>query len=50
MPDITMCKSEECEKRMLCFRSTAVPDPYGQSYSDFTPEDAECEYYLPQEA
>jgi hypothetical protein len=41
MPDITMCKSEVCEKRMLCFRSTAVPD-LGQSYSDFTPEDAEC--------
>lgn len=32
MPDITMCEDHVCPKRENCFRYTAIPDPYRQSY------------------
>lgn len=35
MPDITMCISRECPERKNCYRSTAKPDEYGQSWSNF---------------
>ena len=31
MPDISMCKNEECDKKDNCYRYTAMPD-YMQSY------------------
>ena len=34
MPDITMCMSIECPKRLQCYRFIAIPD-YIQSYADF---------------
>lgn len=41
MPDITMCRSNDCPKRSHCYRAQAKPDKL-QSYSDFS---AECFQY-----
>ena len=35
MPDITMCLNEDCQKKDDCYRYTAKPTPYMQSYADF---------------
>lgn len=32
MPDISMCKNEDCKDKDSCYRYTAKPDPYWQSY------------------
>ena len=32
MPDITMCQEDQCPRRNLCYRYTARPDQYWQSY------------------
>ena len=42
MPDIAMCENEKCPKKDKCYRFTATPDPYMQTYSDFKNEDGEC--------
>ena len=34
MPDITMCMSTDCPKRLQCLRFMAKPN-YVQSYADF---------------
>jgi hypothetical protein len=51
MPDITMCKGLDCPKKHSCWRFTANPTPYGQSYFTNPPfiNDGEfsCEYYWP---
>ena len=33
--DYTLCKTENCAIKMICFRSRATPDPLYQSYADF---------------
>lgn len=50
MPDISMCKNMHCPLKETCYRFTASPSIYGQSYSDFAPRitkkgEAKCEYY-----
>lgn len=35
MPDITMCVSRGCPKKNECYRYTAKPDKYYQSYADY---------------
>jgi hypothetical protein len=35
MPDITMCQNDKCPLKDECYRHTATPDPYLQSYSRF---------------
>jgi hypothetical protein len=35
MPDITMCKNEQCAEKEKCYRYKATPNEYWQSYSDF---------------
>ena len=48
MPDITMCKDEQCPKKEQCHRFTAKPDEYAQSYFMQTPRKGkECVYYWP---
>lgn len=51
MPDISMCQNNDCPLRESCYRFTATPDKYMQSYSDFefTIKDGitECNNYLP---
>ena len=45
MPDITMCKGEDCPQKESCYRYTAVPDIY-QSYFVEPPNDGEkCNDY-----
>jgi hypothetical protein len=41
MPDITMCKGENCPKKDTCLRYTALPDKYGQSYFLKSPVEVE---------
>lgn len=37
MPDITMCTNEEC--KLDCYRKTAIPHEYSQSYCYFEPNE-----------
>lgn len=55
MPDITMCIGEDCEVKNTCYRFTANPNKYQQSYFDITPFIVNncrqvCEYYWPTDA
>lgn len=43
-PDIAMCSNEECDRKDTCYRFTAVPNPYRQSYAMFNHED--CDNYI----
>lgn len=50
MPDITMCRDAGCRDRNRCWRFTAKPDPYWQSYFVETPREPGCEgceYFWP---
>ena len=38
MPDISMCLNKKCELRKKCYRFTAEPSQYRQSYANFKPE------------
>lgn len=52
MPDITMCKGVHCQKRDSCYRFTATPSKYLQSYfaePNVQEADGSCKYYLPEE-
>ena len=44
MPDITMCKNEECKLKEKCFRFTAIPSTF-QSYFYVNPNENSCEYF-----
>lgn len=48
MPDITMCDDKHCPSRRTCYRFTATPSVFSQSYGNFGRErDQErCEAYL----
>jgi hypothetical protein len=47
MPDISKCSNSECSLSEFCYRFTCKPDPYYQSYSDFSQEeDGNCQYFL----
>lgn len=49
MPDITMCQSEVCIVRETCYRYTAKPNKYRQSYFFRAPgKDEKCKYYAPR--
>ncbi len=48
MPDITMCRDEECVKRATCYRFVAKPSEYWQSWFTESPRNKEtdvCGYY-----
>lgn len=45
MPDIAMCLNEECPLKETCYRFTATPSEYWQSYMDFKYEDG-CKDYI----
>ena len=51
MPDISMCNGEGCPRKETCYRFTAKPSEFMQSYFMNAPikEDDECEYYWPNE-
>lgn len=39
MPDISLCRNEQCPKKKYCYRFNATPEPMYQSYADFKPDD-----------
>jgi hypothetical protein len=48
MPDISMCKGAFCPIYNKCYRFTATPSQYHQSYLTTSPYDLdkeECEYF-----
>lgn len=51
MPEITMCDNASCPKRENCYRSTAEPSAFYQSYAHFEPRwkfnSFVCDYYIP---
>lgn len=48
MADITMCNGKNCDLAFTCYRYTATPSKYMQSYFAEVPiEDGECAYYIP---
>lgn len=38
MPDITLCTNTVCPLRPKCYRATAKPDEYWQSYAKYEPK------------
>lgn len=51
MPDITMCPGTNCPQREKCYRFTAKPSEYMQSYFMEAPiKDGKCEYYWGENA
>jgi hypothetical protein len=46
MADITKCKGEGCETKFTCYRFTAKPSEFRQSYFMESPiKNNGCEYY-----
>jgi hypothetical protein len=46
MPDITMCEGTHCPIKENCYRYTAKPNEYRQSYFVTPPyKDGKCEHY-----
>jgi hypothetical protein len=47
MPDISMCEGTGCPIKETCYRFTAKPSEYRQSYISVPPfkKDKTCEYY-----
>ena len=46
MPDISLCKNEECPRKKSCFRFMAKPKAVWQSYQGFNHRNGECEYFI----
>jgi len=47
MADITMCSGEKCPLKQICYRYTAKPSEFRQSYFSRPPvSEGECEYFL----
>jgi len=44
MPDISMCSNNNCIKANRCYRFIAIPNPYRQSYGEFSQDP--CEYFI----
>lgn len=50
MPDIAMCKGDNCPLKRTCYRFTAKPSEYLQSYFLNVPYDEKegtCNYQIP---
>jgi hypothetical protein len=47
MPDIAMCKGDNCPSKHTCYRFLATPSEYVQSYFHPTPntETGKCDEY-----
>ena len=49
MPDITMCEGKECPIKETCYRHTADPNPYRQSYFMEIPynlKEGKCDHFM----
>ena len=48
MPDISMCLGPvDCKVKSNCYRKTAIPSSFWQSYADFKPNGVACDHYWP---
>ena len=46
MPDICMCEGTGCPLKEKCYRYTATPFEYAQTYFSVVPyKDGECEHF-----
>lgn len=47
MPDITMCEGTDCPHKEKCYRFTAEPSEFMQSYFETPPikDDGKCDHY-----
>ncbi len=47
MSDITKCTGEGCMRKTMCYRFTAKPHEYRQSYFSFVPveKDGKCKHF-----
>lgn len=46
MPDISMCWNKECPKKLKCYRFTAIPNEFRQTFADFKPdEEGVCDHF-----
>lgn len=47
MVDISMCTNQDCPSKDTCYRFTASPNVWRQSYMEFKPEvdSNQCKYY-----
>lgn len=51
MPDISMCRNEQCPKHKYCYRFNATPDRHMQAYADFKPDDkGNCDAFWKMES
>lgn len=46
MPDIALCLNEKCPSRQNCWRYTAIPYEYCQSYAEFELEGEKCSSFI----
>lgn len=48
MPDITMCANKKCPLKKTCYRYTATPSKFMQSYAGFEydKDTKSCDYYV----
>lgn len=49
MPDISMCANALCPSKNYCYRFTAKPSEFCQSYAGFSPKegDDKCDMFYP---
>jgi hypothetical protein len=49
MPDVAMCKGQDCPRALNCYRFTAKPSEFRQSYFVKAPikADGTCDYMYP---
>lgn len=45
MPDISLCRNNECPSRDTCYRYRAKPSEFMQAYGDFKPKGEKCEAF-----
>ena len=51
MPDITMCSGENCPAKEKCYRYTAKPSQFRQSYFTEPPiKNGKCDHYWGEQA
>jgi hypothetical protein len=49
MPDITMCEGKDCPLKEDCYRYTAIPNEYRQSYfmnPPYNKEEGKCDHHM----
>lgn len=47
MPDISMCNGGDCPLKEMCYRYTAKPSEYAQSYFETPPiNDGKCDHFM----